>query len=189
MTTTAAASEVQSPASTREKHIRTLQTALFTIGAVLMPSGLIAVGFGWYGAAHARYAYDQFPYLLSGGLLGVCLTTLGGFLYFGAWQAKAARDQKQSTKQVADAMVLVAELVRQQLGQSALAVGQRGADRGADLGATPVVAGTNGASVHRRDCGLIAHRDDLRPLTAADADLAVCRVCAPDLDHGTALLA
>lgn len=159
----------------RENRYQLVQTVLFTAGALLMPAGLVAVGFGWYGAAHARYAYDQFPYLLSGGLLGVCLTTLGGFLYFGAWQAKVAGDQKLAARQMADAMVTLGELVAR---QSAFAAGP---DAPAGPGSDPVVAGAHGTAVHRRDCTLIAARDDLRPFTAADAELAVCRVCSPEV--------
>jgi hypothetical protein len=157
--------------TTSPSRSRTLQAALFTVGAVLMPAGVAAVFFGWWGAAHARYSYDQFPYLLSGGLMGVCLTTLGGFLYFGAWQARVAEDQRKASRQMAEAVA----------GLGALLARQSGAAGNDVQGAEPVVAGTNGAAVHRRDCGLIAHRDDIRVLTAADSGLSVCRVCNPVL--------
>jgi hypothetical protein len=35
--------------------------------------------------------------------------------------------------------------------------------------------------VHRRDCPLIAHRDDLRPLTGDEVDPNLCRVCRPTI--------
>lgn len=176
MTSTAANPGATSGASSQDKY-RTLQIALFTAGAVLMPAGLVAVGLGWYGAAHTRYAYDQFPYLLSGGLLGVCLTTLGGFLYFGAWQAKGASDQKAAMKQLADTMLVLAEVVARQKMDG----GGSGLEAAADPGAVLVVAGENGAAVHRRDCKLIAHREDLRVLTGAETGLTPCRVCSPTL--------
>lgn len=160
----------------RNDRYRKVQLALFTLGAVLMPAGVIAVGLGWYGAAHAKYAYDQFPYLLSGGLLGVCLTTLGGFLYFGAWQAKAASDQKAALKQLAETMRVLADVVARDHGGAAAGSGAALDD------AQPVVAGESGASIHRRDCQLIAHRADLRVVTGAETGLTVCRVCNPVLD-------
>lgn len=166
-----------SGATPEHDRYRTMHLVLFTAGAVLMPAGLVAVGFGWYGAAHARYAYDQFPYLLSGGLLGVCLTTLGGFLYFGAWQAKAASDQKSALRQLADSMLVLADVVSRQQGEFANPVR---ADA-ANAGAVPVRAGVDGVTVHRRDCLLIRQRDDLVVLTGDEPDLALCRVCSPSL--------
>ena len=169
-----AAQRTHAPANAESDRYRMLQAVLFTVGATLMPGGLIAVGFGWYGAASTKYAYDQFPYLLSGGLLGVCLTTLGGFLYFGAWQAKVAADQKNASMQLADAVFALTDLLSWQATQSQLAQGGAGDPRGA-----LVVAGDDGAVVHRRDCGLIAQRSDLRAATPLDGELGVCRVCHP----------
>jgi hypothetical protein len=46
-------------------------------------------------------------------------------------------------------------------------------------GAELVLAGA-GSTVHRRDCPLIAHREDLRPLSGNETGLGTCRVCRPD---------
>jgi hypothetical protein len=160
-----------------EDRLRFATVLLFAAGAILMPLGLFAVGFGWYGAARARYAYDQFPYLLSGGLTGVCLTTIGGFLYFGAWIAKGQADQRAAAQQLNENLQALPDRMARQLA----ALLADGGSPAADVGAVLVVAGTNGASVHRRDCRLIADRDDLRPLTREEADLPPCRVCNPVL--------
>lgn len=151
-------------------RLRFASVLLFAAGAVLMPLGVFAVGYGWYGAARARYAYDQFPYLLSGGLVGVCLTTIGGFLYFGAWIARGQADQRAAAEQLQDHLQALPERLARQL--AAVLTGD-------DDGGVPVVAGADGALVHRRDCRLVAERDDLRPVVASDADLALCRVCHP----------
>ena len=37
----------------------------------------------------------------------------------------------------------------------------------------------DGTTMHRRDCALIAHRDDLRPVGEDNAHLTPCRVCRP----------
>lgn len=158
-----------------DDRLRLATTVLFTAGAILMPLGLFAVGYGWYGAASTKYAYDQFPYLLSGGLTGVCLTTIGGFLYFGAWIAKGQADQRDAALQLNEKLQNLPERLARELALVMAA----GESSDVDAGAAPVVAGENGASVHRRDCRLIAHRDDLRPATEADAGLPACRVCAP----------
>ena len=168
------AAPVTNAAVVRDNRYRTLQLALFTAGAILMPAGIIAILVGWYGTAHTKYAYDQTSYVVSGGLLGLGLVFLGGFLYFGAWLAKVANEQRESARQLADTILVLADLVsRQPRGEDATATM-------ADPGAVPVLAG-EGATVHRRDCPLIAHRDDLHVLTGAEQDLGTCRVCRPTL--------
>ena len=154
-----------------DPRFRNLQLILFTVGAILMPLGLIAIFLGWYGVAHTKYQYDQLPYVVSGGLLGLALVFLGGFLYFGAWLARIGTEQRESARQLTDAMLL---LVGKQNGVTTV-------DRELDdaSGAELVLAG-NGSTVHRRDCPLINHRDDLRPLTGNENDLGTCRVCRPD---------
>jgi hypothetical protein len=149
-----------------------LQLILFTAGAILMPLGLIAIFLGWYGVAHTKYQYDQLPYVVSGGLLGLALVFLGGFLYFGAWLARIGTEQRESARQLTDAMMLLVDVVGKQSGGGH---GESDATSGAEL----VLAG-NGSTVHRRDCPLINHRDDLRPLTGDESDLGTCRVCRPD---------
>jgi len=169
--------------ATRDQWYRNVQLILFAAGAVLMPLGIVVIGLGWYGTAHSHYAYDQATYLISGGILGLGLTFLGGFLYFGAWMAKIAADQRDSSRQLADTLLVLAESVSRQNG-AATGVGVVGASIGEqatiDLGATAVFAG-NGTTVHRRDCPLIAHRDDLRPITGTEVDPTLCRVCRPTI--------
>src|SRR5580704_3071367 len=97
--------------NSREDQLRLIQLALFAIGAALLPLGLIVIGLGWYGSAHTPYLYNQVSYLLSGGMLGLGLTFVGGFLYFGAWLAKISADQRDSSRQLTEALMTVAELV------------------------------------------------------------------------------
>lgn len=173
-TTASSGVQVSNPAAVRDQRYRTLQLVLFAGGAVLMPLGIIAIMLGWYGVAHTKYQYNQLPYVVSGGLLGVGLVLLGGFLYFGAWLAKVANEQRESSRQLADTMLVLADLVSRQGGPVAAEAAM------ADPGAVPVLAGS-GSTVHRRDCALIAHRDDLRVLSGRESDLGVCRVCRPTL--------
>lgn len=146
-----------------------LQVVLFWAGAILLPLGLVVIVLGWYGAANTPYQYDQLSYLVSGGLLGLGLTFTGGFLYFGAWLARIAADGRDSNQRLADTLLLLAE---------AGASSSAGAVASRDVGAVPVVAG-GGTTLHRRDCALIAHRDDLTAAGEADAHLSICRVCRP----------
>ena len=162
-------------ATLAEDRFRLVQIVLFTAGAILMPLGIIAIVLGWYGAAHTKYGYDQMPYLLSGGILGLGLTFLGGFLYFGAWLARVANDQREGSRQLAEAMLVLADMVSRQT-----PAGEAGYDT-TDFGATPVLAGAHGTTIHRRDCALIMNRDDLRPVTGHEIGLTTCRVCKPTL--------
>lgn len=153
----------------RDNYARLLQVVLFWAGAVLLPLGLVVIILGWYGAAHTPYQYDQLSYLVSGGLLGLGLTFCGGFLYFGAWLARIAADQKEASRRLADALLVLADVTS----RTAAAHGTT-----AEASGLPVTAGA-GTTMHRRDCQLIAHRDDLRPVGESNAHLTACRVCRP----------
>src|SRR5919109_3485097 len=57
-------------------------------GATLAVLGLVAILLGWYGAANTGIAFEQTPYLISSGLLGVALVFLGGFVCFASSVAR-----------------------------------------------------------------------------------------------------
>lgn len=146
-----------------------LQVVLFWAGAVLMPLGLVVIIFGWYGVANTPFGYDQQAYMVSGGFGGLALTFVGGFLYFGAWLARIAEDNRESAKRLADTLLLLADVTARTAALD---------ERGGDVGALPVVV-AGGTTLHRRDCSLIAHRDDLEPAGNRTAHLTPCRVCRP----------
>ncbi len=153
----------------KDNHYRLLQLVLFWAGAVLLPLGLVVIVLGWYGSANTPYQYDQLSYLVSGGLLGLGLTFVGGFLYFGAWLARIADDGRESSKRLADTLLALADVTSRSAAID---------DRGVDVAAMPVTAG-QGTTLHRRDCALIAHRDDLHPVGEDAGALTACRVCHP----------
>ncbi|MDP9820628.1 hypothetical protein [Nocardioides massiliensis] len=161
----------------RDNGYRMLQVVLFVAGAVLLPLGLVVIVLGWYGAANTPYEYDQISYLVSGGLLGLGLTFCGGFLYFGAWLARLAADQKEASKRLADTLLVLADVTSRSAAGAAAPVAPA-ATR--DPGSVPVVAGS-GTTVHRADCSLIQHRDDLRPAGPDAPGMTQCRLCKPDL--------
>lgn len=153
----------------KDNHYQLLQVVLFWAGAILLPLGLVVIVLGWYGAANTPYQYDQLSYLVSGGLLGLGLTFTGGFLYFGAWLARIAADQKEASKRLADTLLVLADVTSRAAART---------DNGVDVSAMPVTAG-DGTTMHRRDCSLIAHRADLVPIGEANGHLTACRVCRP----------
>src|SRR4051812_14045927 len=67
---------------------------LLRLGAVLLPLGLTLILLGWYGASHTTLQFEQTPYLISGGLLGLALVVAGGFIYFGYWIMRLAREMR-----------------------------------------------------------------------------------------------
>ncbi len=169
-----AASRGEGVAPLRNNPAQVLHLVLFVAGAVLLPAGLVVIGLGWYGVAHTPYLYNQNSYIVSGGLLGLGITFVGGFLYFGSWLARVAADQKEAQRQLSDTLLLLADAVSH---NNVVANGAaRPAARPRDPGAVLVVAGT-GTTVHRADCDLVAGRDDLRPAGPDAPNLTRCRLC------------
>jgi len=147
-----------------------LQTILFWAGAIMMPLGIVIILLGYYGVANSIYDFEREAYTASGGFLGLAVTFLGGFLYFGAWLARIAYDNQQAAVRLADTLLVLAD-VTSRAAASAESPSQQ------DLQALPVTAG-DGSTLHRRDCALIAHRDDLQP-GGGRTGLTACRVCKP----------
>src|SRR5207248_5094536 len=118
-------------------------------GAVLLPLGLLVIGLGWYGAAHTPYSYEQTPYLISGGLLGVGIVLTGGFIYFGTWLARLLVENRAAADRLAALLEKLDE--RESVGLGALVPTQTAHSRvAANLVATPT-----GTMVHRPDCSVV----------------------------------
>jgi len=62
--------------------------ALLIIGGVLVGLGAVLIILAWIGAANTTDVFEQIPYMISGGLLGLALVFAGGFCYFGYWQTE-----------------------------------------------------------------------------------------------------
>lgn len=80
------------------------ERALLLVGAGLMPLGILVILLGWYGAAHTPYVFEQIPYLISGGLLGLALVVAGGLLYFGYLLTRLIVEQRRHTADILDAL-------------------------------------------------------------------------------------
>ena len=89
-----------------------LETVMLVLGGLLLPIGIIAIIVGWYGAAHTPKLYEQNDYLISGGLLGLGLVFIGGFLYFGYWMTR----QIHTTSTVAQQTLRALSRIEAQLG-------------------------------------------------------------------------
>ena len=73
-------------------------------GSALMALGFLAIVLGWYGAAHSAYVFQEVPYLISGGLLGVALMAGGGFVFFAAWLVRMIEENRQYANRVAQTL-------------------------------------------------------------------------------------
>jgi hypothetical protein len=82
-------------ASVRELRTRAggadLARVLLTVGAILVPLGIALILLGWSGVSHTTDTFEQMPYVVSGGLLGLALVFAGGFCYFAYWQTLVVR--------------------------------------------------------------------------------------------------
>jgi len=77
-----------------------VRQVLLVGGAVCIGFGFVAIVFGWYGAAHSAYLFEEIPYLISGGLLGVALVAGGGFLFFAAWIVRLLEENRRHAARV-----------------------------------------------------------------------------------------
>jgi hypothetical protein len=164
---------------------------LMTVAAaVLLPLGLVLVFLGWYGAARTPYLFEQVPYLVSGGLLGLGLVVTGGFVLFGSWIARTAREQAVRDETLIDAVrEMRDELARLRLSPPGplAAPAQRGRRKSTPAAASvnggggqALVATARGSMLHRADCAIVTGRDDIHDVTDPDAEgLRPCRLCDP----------
>lgn len=134
------------------------------LGVLLSLLGFLVMFFGWNGAASSNFVPAQFPYLISGGMVGLGIVVLGAILIL-------VQNQRADMARLEAAMERVALAVeRQGAGESGGAAGLAGF----------VLAG--GSSYHVPDCTLPAARAEahLVPLTdVRGSDLEPCRVCRP----------
>jgi hypothetical protein len=68
---------------------------LVWVAACLMTTGLSIILLGWFGAARSTIVEEQIPYLISGGLLGVALATIGALTLFAHWLTVLVREGRR----------------------------------------------------------------------------------------------
>ena len=82
---------------TRKRPNVDMRKLLFGFGIALIAAGIIDTILGWYGAAHSSYLFQEIPYLISGGLLGVCLVIGGGSLFVAGWIVRVLHENRRHT--------------------------------------------------------------------------------------------
>src|SRR5581483_3209375 len=75
---------------------RNVRKILQTLGMAAVAFGFVCIILGWYGASHSPYLYQEIPYLISGGLLGVALVFGGGILIYSAWSLRQVEEERRN---------------------------------------------------------------------------------------------
>jgi hypothetical protein len=159
---------------------RGLDFYLFLAGAVLVPFGLLVMFLGWYGASHTGYLFEQIPYVISGGLIGLGLVLVGSFAYFAYWLTRLFHQQREQT----DRTIAVLERLEARLGDLPESNGGRAGSSASSVasgrnGGAQFVATASGTMFHLADCSVVANRPKLRKVTGDEAGMEPCRLCDP----------
>ena len=150
----------------------TLDRVLAVAAALMVPGGFAIMVLGWYGAAHTPFVFEQIPYLISGGLVGVGLMVAGGLLYIGSWLARLAEQERDDTAKVRELIAGLRVDLQTRLTDGSGTPSSNGH-------ASAYVATPTGTMYHRPDCSVVAGRDDLRPADPDDPESIPCRICNP----------
>lgn len=137
------------------------------LGLTLIVIGFAAIAKAWDGAASKFSLPEMFPYLLSGGFMGVALVITGALLLF----LSTLRQERQL---LSDRYEEMATLLSRNLARMAVSV------NGSESSGEHVIAGAT--AYHRPGCRVLEGKDDLMPIPleqAAAEKLAACRVCDP----------
>jgi hypothetical protein len=156
--------------------------ALLVAGGILVPLGFIFILLGWSGASGTVNLYEQLPYAISGGMLGLGLIFAGGFCYFAYWLTQlvyAARRDAADTRMILER---IEELLTANAAVASVATPAAPAAPAPKAAAAtkPFLATATGTMYHRPDCPAVAGRDGLRKVSGTEAGLQPCRICEPD---------
>lgn len=174
-----AGTDTDTDTETTGRPRRGLDDKLAIVAVVMIPAGVVAILLAWHGASQTPFVFEQIPYLISGGLLGIGLMAAGGLLYVGSWIARLTAQERDEAEKVRE---VIAGLRDDLAGVPALSVAAvEGIEELAGR-ANPTIfwATPTGSMFHRRDCQVVARRDDVIKVDQDDRDgLQPCRMCDP----------
>jgi hypothetical protein len=148
---------------------------LALIGAALVGIGIPLIILGWYGAAHTPYTFEQIPYMISGGLLGLALTILGGLFYFAYWLTRQVHETRRQSDQT-EAVYRRIEAMMSSNGHGTAVAATSGSS---SPKAGAFVTTARGSMFHRPDCVIVKGRNDLHQVTGDEKGLKPCKICDP----------
>src|SRR6266568_894198 len=111
-----ALADIAVPQEERERRLsrvlgraRTPVRLMLTETTPFAMGGIVLIVLGWLGTSRTVLVAGQIPYVVSGGLLGLGLVFLGGFLYFGYWLALSLRDNRERGERQDSELVRMAD--------------------------------------------------------------------------------
>ena len=137
------------------------------LGLTFVTAGFIFIFLAWNGSASQNIIMAQFPYVISGGIMGMALVGTGSLLLM----LSTVRAERQLMTEKFDEIVTL-------LGRS-LAATQFSTNGGTDA-ATKVIAAS--AHYHRQECKILEGKTGLTRISlqqAVSEGLQSCRVCEP----------
>lgn len=137
------------------------------VGLTFVAAGFAFIFFAWNGSASQNVIMAQFPYVISGGVMGLALVCTGSLLLL----LSTVRSERQIMSDKFDEVV-------QLLGRS-LAATQFSTNGGSDA-AVKVIAAS--AHYHRQECKILDGKHGLTRISlqqAVSEGLKPCRVCEP----------
>jgi hypothetical protein len=137
------------------------------LGVGFALAGFVFVFLGWNGAASTDRVPSQFPYLISGGLVGLCLVVIGAALIV----AETGREDRDRLR---------AEIEELRAAIGGLGGASTNGGSPSTRGRGSFVAGET--TYHLPSCRLLEGRGDLPRVTREEVShrgLVACRVCEP----------
>lgn len=148
---------------------------LMIAGGAGVVIGIPIIFLGWYGASRTPYVFEQLPYVISGGLLGLALAVVGGLFYFSYWATRQIHETRRQSQEAAEALRQIRDLLA--AGAMSSASAQPASAQASGNGT--YVATAKGTMFHKPDCVVVAGRDDLRQVDPTTKGLEPCRICEP----------
>lgn len=140
---------------------------------LLLILGVVFVMLGWYGAANTNIITEQIPYLISGGLLGLGLIIVAGFV---SSFSVLEQENRELRREIARALATARTTEAAPAGLAAIA-GAAPSENGRVF----VVPG--GRTYHEPGCPLVEGKEgvqELEPAQAVGSGYAACKLCGPD---------
>lgn len=143
-----------------------------------MTLGLMFIVLGWIGASHTPYVFEQLPYVISGGLLGVAMAILGGLLYFSYWTTRTLEQSRTEGEATREALMRIEALLVAAGGVSSNGAAVRAAPARAPT-RKPFVKTARGTMFHRPDCVVVAEKSGLVSVAETGESFDPCGICTP----------
>lgn len=160
-------------------------------GAVLAGLGFAAMLLGYSGAARTPLVEEQVPYLISGGVIGLALVVLGGFLFWAHWLFRQYERSEyhqhrrfELSVDATDRTLAALEAVRAEV--EALRNGSAVAGGGPTPTIDTLVAAEGDDIIHSAGCPLLASKPAVRPVEDSEfGRFRPCPICEPAISSSS----